>query len=468
MVFSSIVFLFYFLPIVLILYFVLPDKYKNSLLFISSIYFYAWGEPVYVWLIIISTIVDFACGKGIGRSREKNRLNLAKMWLLFSIMANLGLLSFFKYGDFIILNLNTLFNLELSILNIPLPIGISFYTFQTMSYTIDVYRDEVSVQDNFISFGSYVSLFPQLIAGPIVRYKTIEKELNNRRVSIEDVGNGISRFIVGLGKKVLIANNIGLIWDMISKSDIANLSALSAWLGILSFGLQIYFDFSAYSDMAIGLGKVFGFNFLENFNYPYMSRSITEFWRRWHISLGTWFKEYVYIPLGGNRGGRIRHLRNIIVVWLLTGIWHGASWNFVLWGVFFGVLLILEKLFLLKILDRIPSNLRRVYTIILVLVSWVIFSFEGLESILYYLQKMFLNTGLMYDELSLYILVTNIPLFIIGIIGATPYPRIWWVKVSDKIKSNWILENGYLVFLLILSIAYLVDQSFNPFLYFRF
>ena len=385
-----------------------------------------------------------------------------------SILANIGLLSIFKYGDFIISNINVFFDLQIDMLNLSLPIGISFYTFQTMSYTIDVYREEVEVQNNFISFGSYVSLFPQLIAGPIVRYKTIEKELEDRKTSVDDLATGIGRFIVGLGKKVLIANNIGLVWDTVSKGDILSLSTLSAWLGIVAFSLQIYFDFSAYSDMAIGLGRIFGFNFLENFNYPYMSQSITEFWRRWHISLGTWFKEYVYIPLGGNRGGRINQIRNILVVWFLTGIWHGASWNFVSWGAFYGILLICEKLFLLRLLDKLPRVLRRVYTLLLVLISWVIFSFESMESILGYLQSMFFNPGYLYDQQALYLLVTNIPLILIGVLGASPYPKKLWLKVSEAIETSWLIENGYLIFILLLSTAYLVDQSFNPFLYFRF
>ena len=468
MVFSSIVFLFYFLPTVLILYFLTPYKHRNLLLFVSSLFFYAWGEPIYVWLIIFSTMLDFTCGKGIARTRAKNRLGLAKVWLLVSILANIGLLSIFKYGDFIISNINGFFDLQIDMLNLSLPIGISFYTFQTMSYTIDVYREEVEVQNNFISFGSYVSLFPQLIAGPIVRYKTIEKELEDRKTSVDDLATGIGRFIVGLGKKVLIANNIGLVWDTVSKGDILSLSTLSAWLGIVAFSLQIYFDFSAYSDMAIGLGRIFGFNFLENFNYPYMSQSITEFWRRWHISLGTWFKEYVYIPLGGNRAGRTNQIRNILIVWFLTGIWHGASWNFLFWGAFYGILLICEKLFLLRLLDKLPRVLRRVYTLLLVLISWVIFSFESMESILGYLQSMFFNPGYLYDQQALYLLVTNIPLILIGVLGASPYPKKLWLKVSEAIETSWLIENGYLIFILLLSTAYLVDQSFNPFLYFRF
>lgn len=307
------------------------------------------------------------------------------MGLLISLIVNIGMLSFFKYGDFFISNVNSLLNLEITLLKVALPIGISFYTFQTMSYTIDVYRREVDVQMNMISFATYVTLFPQLIAGPIVRYKTVAEEIDNRKESISMVSEGIKRFIIGLGKKVLLANNIGLLWEAVKAIDTATLPMLTAILGILAFSFQIYFDFSGYSDMAIGLGKIFGFNFLENFNYPYMSRSITEFWRRWHISLGTWFKEYVYIPLGGNREGMIKTLRNIVIVWMLTGIWHGASWNFLLWGLYFGLILIIEKLFLLKNLDKIPSIFRRIYTLFLVVISWVIFSFEDISDMLLYI-----------------------------------------------------------------------------------
>lgn len=468
MVFSSVLFLFYFLPLVLIIYFLSPDRFKNLILFLCSIFFYAWGEPIYVWLIILSTILDFTCGKEIGKSKEKNQKAKARLWLFISIFANLGILSFFKYGDFIILNINSLLDINIGLMNLALPIGISFYTFQTMSYTIDVYREEVEVQKNFISFGSYVALFPQLIAGPIVRYKTIEKELNDRVVSLDSISQGITRFIVGLGKKVLIANNIGLVWDTVYKSDIASLSILTSWIGIIAFALQIYFDFSAYSDMAIGLGKIFGFEFLENFNYPYTSRSITEFWRRWHISLGTWFKEYVYIPLGGNRGGIITHLRNILLVWFLTGFWHGASWNFIYWGMFFGVLLILEKLFLRNIVKKLPKVIGLSYTLLAVLVSWVIFSFESTNAILEYLKVMFLGNRVMFDNLSIYLLLTNLPLFIIGLVGSTPYPKELWLRLRGRLRIEGVAENIYLVFILTLSIAYLVDQSFNPFLYFRF
>lgn len=327
MVFSSILFLFFFLPLVLIIYFLFPKKYRNLILFLSSLFFYSWGEPKYIWIMLFSTVLDYSCGRGIHYNRINNSLKGAKLWLIVSVTVNLSLLGFFKYSDFIISNINKLFSLNIPMLGLLLPIGISFYTFQTMSYTIDLYRGETTVQKNIISFGTYVTLFPQLIAGPIVRYETIAEEIDNRVESYDMFSEGIKRFIIGLGKKLLLANNIGLLWNNIS-CGIYSMSIFTAWIGIIAFGLQIYFDFSGYSDMAIGLGKIFGFSFLENFNYPYISKSITEFWRRWHISLGTWFREYVYIPLGGNRKGLPIQIRNILMVWILTGIWHGASWNF--------------------------------------------------------------------------------------------------------------------------------------------
>lgn len=463
MVFSSVLFLYYFLPAVFIIYFISPNRYRNLVLFIFSLFFYAWGEPKYIWIMLFSTVLDYTCGKKIRDNRIKEREKGAKLWLLVSILVNLGLLAFFKYGDFIIENINLILGSSLPLLNLPLPIGISFYTFQTMSYSIDVYRGEAQVQDDIISFGSYVTLFPQLIAGPIVRYQTIAEELSKRSITTEKFSYGLSRFVMGLGKKVLIANNVGLIWEGISKME--SLPLITAWIGILAFALQIYFDFSAYSDMAIGMGKMLGFNFLENFNYPYMSLSITEFWRRWHISLGTWFREYVYIPLGGNKKGLVIQLRNIVIVWLLTGIWHGASWNFVIWGLYFGFILILEKLFLLKLLEKTPIVLRRIYTLSLVLFSWAIFALEDISIGLSYIKAMFDFSNLM-DTTTIYILYTNIILLTIALIGSTEYPKKWWNRFRGR--STWLVENAYLVMVLLLSTAYLVDQSYNPFLYFRF
>ncbi len=469
MVFSSILFLFYFLPLVIVLYFLAPRKYKNFILFISSLLFYSWGEPKYIWIMIFSTILDYTCGRNVDSNKKANKLNKARAWLIVSIVVNLGLLAFFKYSDFIIGNINGLIGLNIPLLNIPLPIGISFYTFQTMSYTIDVYRGETKVQNNIVSFGSYVTLFPQLIAGPIVRYQTVAEEIDNRKESYPMVSQGINRFIIGLGKKVLLANNIGLLWEKISVLDMGTLPLLSAWIGILAFAFQIYFDFSGYSDMAIGLGKIFGFNFLENFDYPYLSKSITEFWRRWHISLGTWFREYLYIPLGGNRKGKAKQIRNIFIVWLLTGIWHGASWNFAFWGLYFGLILIIEKVFLLKLIEKAPKFISRIYTLVLVLVSWAIFAFDSLGDGLTYIRALFgQNNNIIFDSRSLYYLYTNIILFTILAIGATELPKKTWNKYKDKIPKFWILENIYLLVIFILVVAYLVDQSYNPFLYFRF
>lgn len=473
MVFSSVLFLFYFLPSVILLYFLTPKKYRNLVLFLSSLFFYSWGEPRYIWIMIFSTILDYSCGRYIHKNRGLGNERKMKLGLLISIIGNLGLLSFFKYSDFLIGNINSIFNLNIGLLNIALPIGISFYTFQTMSYTIDVYRGHTQVQNSIISFGTYVTLFPQLIAGPIVRYQTVAEEMDARVESYDLFSQGIERFILGLGKKVLLANNIGLLWDQISKMNMETLPVLTGWLGVLAFGFQIYFDFSGYSDMAIGLGKIFGFNFLENFDYPYMSKSITEFWRRWHISLGTWFKEYVYIPLGGNRGGNFRHLRNILIVWMLTGIWHGASWNFGLWGLYFGLILIMEKIFLLRLLDKWPILIRRFYTLFLVAISWVIFAFDSLGHGLAYLRILFgLDRRSFYDGTSIYLLYTNLVLIIILILGSTDLPKKTWERLykrnGNKEALLFSMENLFLASILFIAMAYLVDQSYNPFLYFRF
>lgn len=468
MVFSSILFLFYYLPFVLTIYFISPRKYRNLVLFLSSLLFYSWGEPKYIWIMLFSTVVDYTCGRKVHFHKTNDHISKAKLWLGLSIFTNLGLLAFFKYSDFLIANVNNLFNTAIPLLGFALPIGISFYTFQTMSYTIDVYRGETGVQNSIISFGTYVTLFPQLIAGPIVRYKTVADEIDNRVETYDLFGEGVKRFILGLGKKVLLANSIGLIWENISAGDISTLPTLTAWIGILAFAFQIYFDFSGYSDMAIGLGKMFGFNFLENFNYPYMSRSITEFWRRWHISLGTWFKEYLYIPLGGNRVSKWMNIRNILIVWILTGIWHGASWNFALWGLYFGIILIIEKFILMRYLEKLPSFFRRLYTLSLILISWVIFAFDSFSDGFNYLKVLFNSKGGgLYNGNSIYLLYTNTILFIILILASTNIPKKLWEKVNLKFKGI-IIENSYLLFILILSIAYLVDQSYNPFLYFRF
>lgn len=473
MVFSSVLFLFYFLPVVLILYFVLPKKYRNLLLFLSSLIFYAWGEPIYIVIMLFSTVVDFTHGQIVDKNLRLGNRKKARRAVVSSMVINLATLCFFKYGDFIISNINALLGTEIPLMNLPLPIGISFYTFQTMSYTVDVYRGDAKVQNNIISFGTYVALFPQLIAGPIVQFKTVAEELNHRTESFDEFGSGVKRFLLGLGKKVLLANNIGMLWDYVSGMNPETLPVATAWIGILAFTFQIYFDFSGYSDMAIGLGRMFGFHFLENFDYPYMSKSITEFWRRWHISLGTWFREYVYIPLGGNRKGLAMQLRNISIVWLLTGLWHGASWNFVAWGVFFGFFLILEKTFLLKVLNRIPNWIGHFYTMFLVIISWALFAFDSFSEAFAYIRAMFGSYGAgLYNGETIYLLYTNLIMFIILILGSTDLPKRAVTALAAKCKENSVVvflgEHLYLVVVFFISLAYMVDASYNPFLYFRF
>ncbi len=471
MVFSSLLFLFRFLPIVMILYFILPRKFRNALLFISSLIFYAWGEPVYVTLMIFSTIVDYTHGMLVDRFKNQGRMRAARWVVASSMIINLALLGFFKYSDFLISNVNGIFGLAIPLLNLPLPIGISFYTFQTMSYTVDVYRGDAKVQKNIISFGAYVALFPQLIAGPIVQFKTIAEQLDNRRENFDDFSEGITRFMMGLGKKVLLANNAGIIWDTVLASNLDSLPVLTAWIGILAYSFQIYFDFSGYSDMAIGLGKMFGFHFLENFNYPYISKSITEFWRRWHISLGSWFRDYVYIPLGGNRKGPAKHIINICIVWFLTGVWHGANWNFILWGVYFGALLILEKFFLMKLLKKLPEFVSHIYTLFLVVISWAIFAIEDMTVLGKFLGAMFGRGGSFADSTSMYLLLTNALLFAILTLAATPAPKMLAGKLLTKLgetPTGTVIKNVAFVAILVLSTAYLVDASYNPFLYFRF
>ena len=467
MVFSSLTFLMLFLPSVLLIYFAVPRQGKNAVLFIFSLLFYAWGEPIYVGLMIFSTVLDYTCGWLVEKYRGTSK---QKIGLLISVFTNLSLLFFFKYTDFFIGTINTVFGTDIAKLNLPLPIGISFYTFQTMSYTIDVYRGDAKVQKNILSFGAYVSLFPQLIAGPIVRYQDVADQLNERTHSFDRFGDGVKRFVTGLGKKVLLANNIGLLWDAISKTAAENLTTLAAWLGIIAFAFQIYFDFSGYSDMAIGLGKMFGFEFLENFNYPYTSKSVTEFWRRWHISLGTWFRDYIYIPLGGNRKGLPIQIRNIAIVWLLTGFWHGASWNYVLWGVFYGVLLMAEKLFLLKWLKKAPAFVGHIYTMFAVLFGWVLFAFEDFGKGVAFLKTMFGGGAGFISNGTLYQILSYLPLLIVCLVAATPLAKKIYEKLSCKIGEGVLLtvDSVRIVGIMLLSIAYLISGSYNPFLYFRF
>lgn len=467
MVFSSLLFLIIFLPTLLLLYYISPLRLRNFILLIGSFLFYAWGEPVYILLLLVSTSTDFWLGKWLGKQNISPTKR--KGIVIVSICINLAVLFFFKYADFLINNINLLFGTELTSLELPLPIGISFYTFQSISYIVDVYRRDVEPQQKWIPFATYIALFPQLVAGPIVQYSTIAAQLVQRKFDSVQFTEGIKRFIRGLAKKVLLANNIGLLWEHIHAMPSDQLSTGLAWLGIIAFAFQIYFDFSGYSDMAIGLGLMFGFRFKENFNLPYISRSITEFWRRWHISLGSWFRDYVYIPLGGNRQGLLKQIRNIMIVWALTGIWHGASWNFVLWGIYFGVILIIEKWFLLKWLDRMPKALQHVYAIILILLGWVLFVFEDMHAMGQFVESLFgLNGQFAINQNELLYQLRNYAVLLITliIVAISPKPK-WNHSISSRPAfelTMWFVH----MMLLLLSIAYLVDASFNPFLYFRF
>lgn len=470
MVFSSVVFLFRFLPLFFLLYYAAPGRMKNFLLFWGSLFFYAWGEPVYVLLMLFSTLVDYTHGRLLGRFRGRKG---AKWILLSSVLINLFILCFFKYADFLTGTVNQVFGLSLPLLALPLPIGISFYTFQTMSYTIDVYRGEVEVQKNLLDFGVYVTMFPQLIAGPIVKYREVEKRLHQRSLCITQISRGMKRFCIGLAKKVLIANQIGELWVMISGMELSEMSVLTAWLGILAFAFQIYFDFSGYSDMAIGLGEMLGFYFPENFNHPYISASVTEFWRRWHISLGSWFREYVYIPLGGNRKGLPRQLLNILIVWLLTGIWHGAGWNFLFWGLWFALALMLEKLFLGRLLAWLPKGVGMLYTALVVLVGWVFFALDTPDRILGYLGAMAGIRGDLADTRFLYLGSQYGILLLTAAVASTPFFHVLAAKL-EKSGKGWDMalyrfgEKVIPALLLILSIAGIIEASYNPFLYFRF
>ena len=465
MLFSSINFLYYFLPCVLILYFLVPTKYKNSILLISSLLFYFYGEPIYILVMLGAILSGYIHGILINKYPKHK-----KIFLISSIIISLGALGLFKYSNFAITNINQLLGTNIKLLNLALPIGISFYTFQILSYVIDVYKGKVPVQKNIIKLATYVSLFPQLIAGPIVRYIDVEKELTNREHTFENFSTGITRFCIGLAKKVLIANQLGELCQIFLQTD--EKSILFYWIYGISFSLQIYFDFSAYSDMAIGLGKIFGFHFLENFNYPYISKSITEFWRRWHISLGTWFKDYVYIPLGGNRGGKLKLIRNILVVWMLTGFWHGAEWTFIFWGLLFGILLMIEKLFLLNKLEKAPKIVGHIYVLFIIMISFIIFNAGSIGEAINQIAGLFGANGETFiNHYTVYYLKNYLVIFVIAIIGATPFVKnaINHLKENGKIRKIVnILEPITVVVLLLVVTAYLVDSSYNPFLYFRF
>lgn len=467
MLFSSTPFLFWFLPCVLILYAIAPKKLKNTVLLLSSLFFYGWGEPRYVIWMLVAIISGYVFGLLIEKFGDEPKK--AKLFLFLSVSSSLAMLGYFKYVDFFISNFNAVTGLSVPLLKVTLPIGISFYTFQILSYTVDVYRKEVAAQKNLIDLAAYVSLFPQLIAGPIVRYSDVANQLKERTYSFEKTAVGIRRFIVGLGKKIMIANILGELCSVFRESN--DKSVLFFWLYAIAYSLHVYFDFSGYSDMAIGLGKIFGFDFLENFNYPFISESITEFWRRWHMSLGSWFRDYVYIPLGGNRVSVPRHLLNIFVVWMLTGFWHGAAWNFIIWGLYFAVLLIIEKVWLLKYLKK-SRVLSHIYVIIVALVSFVIFDAANMGQAFEYIKAMFgaggypiISTELMYYFRSYAVVL------IVAIIGATPLPKKLWNKISKTVVGENIMtvaEPLAISALFLICTAYLVDGSYNPFLYFRF
>ena len=468
MVFSSMIFLCVFLPIVLIVYVVLPKQLRNLWLLLASLFFYAFGEPKYILIMLFSTVFDYCNGRAIAFATEKGKHDTwGRVILALSVAGNLAILCFFKYTDFVLETVNRLAGTQFGLLQLALPIGISFYTFQTMSYTIDVYRGETPAQRNIISFGMYVCLFPQLIAGPIVRYKDVQKEVDTRTNSIDDVLHGLQRFLLGLGKKVLLANQIGALWDSIKVLTGTDLSVALAWLGAVAFTFQIYFDFSGYSDMAIGLGEMFGFHFPENFDHPYESKSITEFWRRWHMTLGTWFREYLYIPLGGNRKGMPRQIINLFAVWFLTGLWHGAGWNFILWGLYYFILLVLEKLVLRRVLEKIPNLLRHLYTLFFVVVGWVIFACDDLGLLGTYLKTMFGIGAPLGNALALYEWDVQAPFLLILTVAATTIP-VRLAKQLTRESQRASLLGVYTLMLLVLSMAFLVSGSYNPFLYFRF
>ena len=466
MVFSSTIFLCVYLPLVLLGYYICPKKGRNLFLLIVSLVFYAWGEPKCVFLMIFSILVNYIFGRLMDKNRGRQKR--MKLLLVLSVVIDLGLLSVFKYTDFIITNVNAIFGSSFDLLNIALPIGISFYTFQAMSYTIDVYRNDVRVQKNLIDFGMYITMFPQLIAGPIVRYADVQDQLADRSVTTADFSEGVMRFVVGLGKKVLLANQMGAVWSEIYALG-GDVSALMAWTGAIAYTFQIYFDFSGYSDMAIGLGRMFGFKFPENFRYPYQSVSITDFWRRWHITLSTWFKEYLYIPLGGNRCGLARQALNLLIVWSLTGFWHGAGWNFVMWGLYYFVILFIEKLFLLKALDKLPKLFRHVYALLLIVIGWVIFASDDVGVLLPYLGSMFGANGAV-GGMDVYTLFTKAVLLIICCVASTELPKRLFLSATGAMneKAAFTIKSVMTIALLALSMILLIGDSYNPFLYFRF
>lgn len=486
MVFSQLTFLYYFLPIVMIVYFFSSDKIRNVLIFITGLLFYAWGEPFYVCLMLFSTAIDYTAGRLMAKYDDDNKKR--KICLIASVCMNVGLLAIFKYSDFLIDSfngvfgtsvtnpvvlvnkaLNSLYPFGLNEKRVELPIGISFYTFQSMSYTIDLYLRNIKVQKSFLNFASYVSLFPQIVAGPIVRYEDVANELESRTVNIAKISAGIGLFVKGLAKKVLLANNIGMVWTQVKAMDYSTISVATAWLGIIAFAFQIYFDFSGYSDMATGLGKMLGFEFPKNFDHPYISKSISEFWRRWHITLGSWFRSYVYIPLGGNRNGNFKTYRNLFITWALTGLWHGASWNFILWGLFFGVLIIIERLGFGKILEKLPSAVSMLYTFVMVLFGWVLFDTDTLADAGRYYAAMFGAGGSLVDSYARYTIASNAVMLVLCILisGGLGSRLISFCEEKNK-RASAVAGVAVKIGGLLICTAYLVGATYNPFLYFRF
>ncbi len=466
MLFCSLTFIFIFFPIVLFLYFITKKlSFKNLILLVASLIFYAWGEPIYIFLMLLTVGVSYIFGLLIDHYDNQKKYKHKKISLILSILFIIGILGFFKYGNFVIDNINALLNFNIDHIDFKLPIGISFYSFQILSYLIDLYKKEIKIQKNVFDLALYVSLFPQLIAGPIVRYQTIENELSTRKTTLNDVVYGIKRFIVGLSKKVLIANQMGLIADTIfDYPNMGEFGTLIIWMGALAYTFQIYFDFSGYSDMAIGLGRIFGFKFLENFNFPYISKSVTEFWRRWHISLSSWFRDYIYIPLGGNRVKKSRWILNILIVWLLTGLWHGANWNFIFWGLYFGLILLFEKLYFNKILNKLPNIIKWLYAFILIIIGWVIFRNTNTDHIFLSLERMFIYTP---SDLKTFIIkfsdtISTFIYFIPAIIFSFPS-----IDLCKERKNN-LVTNTILLVLFLMCITFLVSSSYNPFIYFRF
>lgn len=468
MVFSSLLFLFVYLPVVLAIHYITPLKWRNLMLLVANLIFYGWGEPVYILIMFLSIAIDYTHGLLVDKCKKRGDDRGARRAVAMSVIFNLALLFFFKYWDFLAGSLAAIGLGFMPVLGLRLPIGISFYTFQTMSYTIDVYRGDAKAQRSIVNFGTFVTLFPQLIAGPIIKYKELGDQIDHREYRVEQFASGVQIFVVGLAKKVLLANNLGMLWDAYKAMPVEQLTTAGAWLGIAAYTFQIYFDFSGYSDMAVGLGRMLGFEFMRNFNYPYISRSITEFWRRWHISLGSWFREYLYIPLGGNRVSKPRLFLNLLVVWAATGIWHGASWNFLFWGLYFAALLILEKWFLGRLLEKAPRPVAHIYTLFLIGVSWAIFAVEDFSQMRPYLAAMFGSAGGgAWDPTCGYYLRSYLPMLVIAAVASTPLGVKLWQKIPQRTPKLAVLT-VLLLGGLLLCTAYLVDATYNPFLYFRF